>query len=373
MAASDSPAAAKSDRCARARSTNRATAASLSSGGTGCPRSPATRRSSRLVTSVRRPGAARTSRATISAAAGSSCSRLSRTRSTVRSRRWARKASPAVRSGVSRTPRATAMAGSRRAGSRSAARSTNQTPCGNRSRASPATARASRVLPLPPGPTKVTMRAARRSSRTRSISSFLPTRVVTSPGRFVGTSVVRRGRGSSAAPGTTSRYSGMGSSKSLTALGPSSTSSTSASPARRVSPRRQRCHESVRQDDLPAVPRRGDPGGVVDVDPDVVLRLAGGAPGPQAPLAEMEAHPDPDGRAVRPRLGRDGPLCGDGGRDGVERRVEGREERVPLGLDHDPALTLDRRPEDLVVPPDQRRPTPPNPRRARAGWTLRCR
>ncbi len=38
-------------------------------------------------------------------------------------------------------------------------------------------------------------------------------------------------------------------------------------------------------------------------------------------------------------------------------RVEGREERVALGLDDDPALTLDSRPEDLVVPPDQRGPS----------------
>ncbi len=62
------------------------------------------------------------------------------------------------------------------------------------SRDAPATARASRVLPLPPGPAKVTIRLARRSSRTRSISSFRPTKVVTSPGRFDGTSVVRSRR-----------------------------------------------------------------------------------------------------------------------------------------------------------------------------------
>ena len=47
------------------------------------------------------------------------------------------------------------------------------------------------------------------------------------------------------------------------------------------------------------------------------------------------------------------PLSGDGGRDGVERRREGREERVSLGLDHDSVLSLDRGPEDLVVPADQ--------------------
>ena len=74
---------------------------------------------------------------------------------------------------------------------------------------------------------------------------------------------------------------------------------------------------------------------------------------PELPLAEVEAHPDPDWRTVRPRLGRDRPLPGDGRRDRVEWRGEGGEERVALGLDNDPVLTLDCGPEDLVVAPDE--------------------
>ena len=67
---------------------------------------------------------------------------------------------------------------------------------------------------------------------------------------------------------------------------------------------RQRCHEGVRNDDLSAVSSCGDPGGVVDVDPDVVLRLVGGVSA-QAPLPEVEAHPNPHGHPVGPWLGRD--------------------------------------------------------------------
>ena len=88
----------------------------------------------------------------LGAASGRSCSRLSSTRSAVRSRRCAPRASWIVRSGDSRTSMVAAIAGSRSAGSRTAARSTNQTPCGNRTLTSRATPSASRVLPLPPGP-----------------------------------------------------------------------------------------------------------------------------------------------------------------------------------------------------------------------------
>ena len=58
-------------------------------------------------------------------------------------------------------PTAVAIAGSSRPGSRTAARSTNHVPCGNRSAIARATPIASRVLPLPPGPVIVTIRIDR--------------------------------------------------------------------------------------------------------------------------------------------------------------------------------------------------------------------
>ena len=207
-----------------------------------------------------------------------------------------------VRSGDSRMPSVAAMAGSRSAASRSAARSTNhdamREPVRERARA---TASASRVLPLPPGPVRVTIRLSASASRTRRDLGVSPTSGVTSPGRFEGGSIVRSGRASSAAPGTTRRWSGVGSSKSLTARRPvvDQLARRQAGRARQRSGAR---HERVRQDDLAAVPRRGDPRGVVHVDPDVVLGVAGAAAVAQPALAEVEAHPDPERRA-RPASG----------------------------------------------------------------------
>ena len=180
--------------------------ASTSSGGTGCPRSPPMRSSSRLVTSrhtfgrAARRGRRRRRRRPAGAARGCRGRGAPFDRGGGRGahRRWL---APVTRA----RPRVAAIAASTSAGSRSAARSTNQTPCGKRSRTSRATASARRVLPLPPGPVRVTIRLSTRSARTASISSSRPTKLVTSPGRFEGTSSVRSGRASSATPGTTSR------------------------------------------------------------------------------------------------------------------------------------------------------------------------
>ena len=79
---------AKSGRTSRARCTNSSSASRPSSGATGYSCSPVIRRTSRLVTSTRSPGALRTRSATSVPAAGRSCSRLSRTRRSDRPRRW---------------------------------------------------------------------------------------------------------------------------------------------------------------------------------------------------------------------------------------------------------------------------------------------
>ena len=83
-----------------------------------------------------------------------------------------------------------------------------------------------------------------------------------------------------------------------------------------VAPERGR--ERVGEDDLAAVRGRGDPGRVVDRDPDVVLRLALPDALAQSPLAQMQAHPDPE-HVERPGSARDPALAVDGGRGAVER------------------------------------------------------
>ena len=71
------------------------------------------------------------------------------------------------------TPRARAMADGTAAGSGSGARSTNRTPSGNAgsSRRESATATARRVLPTPPGPTRVRRRPPAASTCPRAVSS----------------------------------------------------------------------------------------------------------------------------------------------------------------------------------------------------------
>ena len=147
-----------------------------------------------------------------------------------------------------------AIADSSSAGSRSAARSTNHVPCGNRSATRPRRRRARggscRCHRAREGHDPARPPAPRAR---RSISASRPTSVVTVPGRLEGGSIVRSGRSSSAAPGTTRRWSRAGSSKSLTARSPSSTSATPCSPRRS---RRERLGERAGQDDLAAVRRR---------------------------------------------------------------------------------------------------------------------
>jgi hypothetical protein len=75
-----------------------------------------------------------------------------------------------------------------------------------------------------------------------------------------------------------------------------------------------------RQHDLATVPDRGDPGGTVDVESAVVVAR-------QMGLATVQAHPDADIDAVRPRVTIEGHLCVDrspsSGRRLRERREQG--------------------------------------------------
>ena len=108
------------------------------------------------------------------------------------------------------------------------------------------------------------------------------------------------------------------------------------------------------REDLPAVGERREPRGAVDAQADEALPGLLGTAG-------VEAHPDPDRRAIGPRFSRQRALRGDGRLDRVGRLVEGDEQGIALGALLDPAVRLGRGPEDLAmalaqlgvaVPPD---------------------
>ena len=74
------------------------------------------------------------------------------------------------------------------------------------------------------------------------------------------------------------------------------------------------------------------------------------------PSPRVEAHPDPDLGAVRPGLGREVALGIDRGGHAAGHLGEDREDAVALGLLLVPAGRPDRRPDDLAVAGEERRP-----------------
>jgi len=133
----------------------------------------------RLVASSRSPGHA-PSRATMSAAAESTCSTLSSSSSVTRPAKYAWSCIRADVVPSSRKPSDRATVGRTREGSRTPARPTTTTPASKRGAASRATWRARRVLPTPPTPVIVTRRTPGRASASRiaMMSSSRPTRRV---------------------------------------------------------------------------------------------------------------------------------------------------------------------------------------------------
>ena len=123
----------------------------------------------------------------------------------------------------------------------------------------------------------------------------------------------------------------------MTALSPSSTRRTPSSVQAR-----ERLGDHRRQDDLATVAGGGDARGVVHVDADVVLGIARAAAVAKPALALVEAHPDAQRRRCRPGLGGERALRRDDGVRGILCTLEGREERITLGLDHDAVRALDR-------------------------------
>jgi hypothetical protein len=139
----------------------------------------------RLVTKI----LSRSHRSRSSATSGpalSNCSKLSSTSNSCSWRTRSCKHSSNERLARSRTPSAWAMVESARPGSRSGERSTNHTPPANSSRRAPAVAMASRVLPIPGAPVKVSRRTSSRNNRWRTASHVdsRPTSGVAGRGRL---------------------------------------------------------------------------------------------------------------------------------------------------------------------------------------------
>jgi hypothetical protein len=163
------------------------------------------------VTTTCRPGA-RCSRSATTPAASRSCSRLSSTSSSSRPARWSASSSSGSRGTARETPSAaarlattTSAASSGRAGT-VPTNDTNAVPSRWRPPLPAATSTASRVLPIPPGPTRVTSRQAGSSSSSCSLASSRsrPTRVVGGCGRSRPGRAAGPGRWGAAGPGTPS-------------------------------------------------------------------------------------------------------------------------------------------------------------------------
>jgi hypothetical protein len=152
------------------------------SGGTGHRVSPSMRRGCLLVARIRSRGQAARTWPASAAAASMTCSQLSRISTSSRSasasarRSSGSRPGPAARRAMtgSRTPSASSTADGTSAGSVTRASGTNHAAASSR----PGASVASRVLPTPPGPVRVTRRAARRVFSTRAMSSSRPTKLV---------------------------------------------------------------------------------------------------------------------------------------------------------------------------------------------------
>jgi hypothetical protein len=155
-----------------------------SSGGTGSTCSPATDSGSRLVATTRTPGAARSTSSTTRAAASSRCSQLSSTSSSCLSRRYDRSNATGSVAVWSRRPSAASTALGTSAGSRTSASSTSQVPAGKPRPRSVAIRTASRVLPTPPGPTRLTRRPAVSFLLASASSRRRPRKLAASAGRL---------------------------------------------------------------------------------------------------------------------------------------------------------------------------------------------
>ena len=172
----------KSGTTSRARASNRLSASGSPSEDTGQRTSPGTPSGSRLVARMVRVGQRSRSALENDAHSATKCSQLSRMS---RARRDASQEDATCR-GEPR-PGSSRFATTAAPTSLSAASATHQTPSGQASRVAPATSTARRLLPAPPVPVRVTIRALRTSDLSERNSGSRPTKVVRWTGRLLGT------------------------------------------------------------------------------------------------------------------------------------------------------------------------------------------
>jgi hypothetical protein len=106
-----------------------------------------------------------------------------------------------------------------------------------------------------------------------------------------------------------------------------------------VGKERARC---PREDDLSPVGGRADPGGAVEVQPDVVLARTRRGTG-------MQAHPNANAGPLGPRVAREGALRRRRRSGGVVRACERDEEGIALGAELAATVRLERCPEEAVM------------------------
>ncbi len=107
-------------------------------------------------------------------------------------------------------------------------------------------------------------------------------------------------------------------------------------------PLRDQRPSRIRQQDLTAVSSGRDPGGTVDVGPDVVVAAQSAVPG-------VQTHPVADLHPVRPRIHSETLLCLDSSSDGWRSGWEDREEGIALGADVDATVPSEDITNQLVV------------------------
>ena len=223
---------------------------------------------------------------------------------------------------------------------------TKKTPSWNRSVASAASCSERRVLPVPPGPVRVSSRAC-SSSAAASASSRCAAEEGGQLGRqVVGDRVQRAQRRELVRQALDHEHRQL-----LRAREVLEPILAELAQAHAIGQRGLRQHpRGGRDQHLAAMAGAGDARHAMHVDADVGLAA-------ERSLAAVDAHPDADRDAAVPRLGRQAALGGDRGRHGAGRGLEDGEDGVALGAEHDPAVR--RRPpraSSCVVPIEHRRP-----------------
>ena len=185
-------------------------------------------------------------------------------------------------------PRVAAIAAGTSSGSSVVSRRTSHAPSGTRSAQRRASSIAKRVLPVPPGPVRVTRRASSNSASSAANSRSRPTKVVSRDGRLpVGWSAACSGGKSDGRPSTTSWW--IGSARSMSR---SRCPVTAGYPVGSESPRAHGSHPTGAPGRRARVPPLVPLGGR---QPDVVV--------PAEPAdAGVQPHSDANGRSGGPWL-----------------------------------------------------------------------